>query len=143
MKITISTVECQNKETVNIVGEKSKENAYLKNELANLRKSNDNYSNQTSQLEEKLNLIKVEFKKCQDESLAKQHQLKDFEQETYDLKQQLQAVTDKQKELMQEILSKDEQILKIRIEMQSINEKYNFKAEEVNRKSRIHLVLAI
>ena len=46
LKIVISTSEGNYRETLNVVAEKSKENAYLKNELNQLKQSKEQYLDQ-------------------------------------------------------------------------------------------------
>ena len=48
MKIVIATSEGNHRETLGIVSEKSKENAYLKNEISNFKQANESIINQVS-----------------------------------------------------------------------------------------------
>lgn len=41
LKIAITANEVNHRETINVISEKSKENAYLKNELHNMKQAND------------------------------------------------------------------------------------------------------
>lgn len=133
LKAVVSTGEFNNKETLKIVAEKSRENAQLKNELCNARRLAEEQAAQVTTLEDKLETVRAEFKRAQQESLQFQHKLNDYEQETYDVKQQLQAASDKHKLLAAEIACKDEQLLQTRCDLQAVTEKLNFKVQESDK----------
>lgn len=71
----VTTSESNHRETLGIVADKSKENAYLKNEIHNLKQANDQVLDQISQYDEKYRSAKNEFKKIQEETLKNQNQV--------------------------------------------------------------------
>ena len=75
LKIIVTTSESNHRETLGIVADKSKENAYLKNEIHNLKQANDQILDQISQYDEKYRSAKNEFKKVQEETLKNQNQV--------------------------------------------------------------------
>jgi hypothetical protein len=101
LKIVIATSEGNHRETLEVVSEKSKENAFLKNELSKLKHSNEsmmdqvkNYENlsilivrrkflnavlfKISQYDEKYKFVKNEFRKLQEDSHKSLHQVRVF-----------------------------------------------------------------
>ena len=75
LKVIVTTSESNHRETLGIVADKSKENAYLKNEIHNLKQANDQILDQISQYDEKYRSAKNEFKKVQEETLKNQNQV--------------------------------------------------------------------
>jgi hypothetical protein len=58
LKIVIATSEGNHRETLAIFSEKSKENAYLKNELANFKQANDTILGQVIYIQVYLSKLK-------------------------------------------------------------------------------------
>ena len=59
--------------------------------------------------------------------------LKIYEQETTNLKHQLKSFEEKIKQQIQDVHYRDEQIILVKVELQSVQEKFKNKNDEVNK----------
>jgi len=133
LKTALASGECSNKETLSILAEKSKENTSLKNDCGQLKKANESLVTQMGQLTEKFEVLRTELKKTQDDLVQVQYKAKGYEQEGYDVRQQLQACMEKCRTLGSEVCGKEEALVSARVEVQGLVEKLRFKGEEVEK----------
>ncbi len=75
----------------------------------------------------------MELKKTQDELVQSQYKAKAYEQEGYDVRQQLQACMDKCRTLGAEVSGKEEALVSARVEAQGLAEKLRFKGDEAEK----------
>jgi chromosome segregation ATPase len=131
LKLAISTSDTNHHETLHTMAEKTKENILYKEEIVNLKLTNQSFVDQINKYDDKYKQIKLEFKRLQDESEQNRNKIKLTDQQTHEMTYQLSNLEQLNAKLSLEIHKKDEENSVIKCDFKNLQDAYKVKHDEV------------
>ncbi|XP_069757408.1 polyamine-modulated factor 1-binding protein 1 isoform X3 [Narcine bancroftii] len=131
LRLELTACQGAQKENVEQLGEKCREIASLKNDIACSQQRNVQLAEESTTYEERIKRLHDELKKSQELNQRAEEEAHIYENRLMELSSQVMLSQRKTHKTMKELTSKEEELMIMKVELTSLQERYHSKTEEL------------
>ncbi|XP_067932681.1 interaptin-like [Watersipora subatra] len=133
IKSDISSLQSNLNETIDQLNEKSRLTKELKSQLNQSEKLNQELGDEVATLEKKVKSMKHDIKKLQEYNSAAKTDLEKYEQQFRLMHDEVQGQTDRNKQAVEELALKEEELVVAKVEAATLSERLSSKCQDLER----------